>query len=272
MIEKQGHSNTSLVLAIIASLLSGGCGVAGLIAPKVINLISSISHTLVRVETETNKAVGIMGRVEGAQKELRVRFEAVTGALPAVDIPKVPIKSPPKPIIKLKPTPKKKVYNYLPLPVEVAAEKPVAAFELANLESEMLGAHNDWREEVNGAGAGVPLLSWDKDLASSAQEWADTIAVTCEMKHSDSYNGENIYYSSSLTLEHPQEVVDSWGSEAESYDYASNTCSETCGHYKQVVWKYTTKVGCAVSKCKKGGQIWVCSYSPTGNIINSKPY
>jgi len=38
-----------------------------------------------------------------------------------------------------------------------------------------------------------------------------------------------------------------WADEEKCYDYDSNTCAEghMCGHYTQIVWSTTRKLGCA---------------------------
>ena len=79
--------------------------------------------------------------------------------------------------------------------------------------------------------------------------------------------------------------VDAWASEAYYYDYKTNetnTTGKIVGHYTQVVWKDTTKVGCgkAISKkytffnnSKDVYYEWVvCRYSTPGNIIGKRPY
>lgn len=63
-------------------------------------------------------------------------------------------------------------------------------------------------------------------------------------------------------------------------DYDSNTCSpgtcscisfqcNACGHYTQVVWRDSERLGCGVGDCTGGGEIWVCNYDPPGNVIPS---
>lgn len=79
--------------------------------------------------------------------------------------------------------------------------------------------------------------------------------------------------------------VDAWASEAFYYDYATNktnTPGKIVGHYTQIIWKNTTKVGCgkAISKTYKFFNNikdvyyeWVvCRYSLPGNVVGEKPY
>jgi pathogenesis-related protein 1 len=141
----------------------------------------------------------------------------------------------------------------------------------------MTAVHNQWRFKT-----GVPNLTWSNDLTASAQKWADKLAQSgCKMKHSTTTNGENIYWAgaaqrtdgtSSAQEITDQNVVDAWGNEVKYYDYANNSCHSVCGHYTQVVWKSTTKVGCGMATCNDKEQIWVCQYTPHGNMVGQKPY
>ncbi len=143
--------------------------------------------------------------------------------------------------------------------------------------SAMIAAHNTWRSET-----GVPDLTWSQDLANEAQKWADTLAKGgCFPKHSLGRYGENIYIASpasstdgitSIQRITPKDVLDSWGNEVKDYNYEDNSCHGVCGHYTQVVWKNTTKVGCGAALCSDKSQIWVCQYTPQGNMAGEKPY
>ena len=144
------------------------------------------------------------------------------------------------------------------------------------IEDSILSAHNSARAAVTPAPAAeIPALTWSSDVAAAAQAWADR----CVFKHSGGQLGENIYASAGASTT-PQDVVDSWVSEAKDYDYVANSCAATCGHYTQVVWRKTTKLGCAVSNCSTNSpftgfsqwQFWVCNYDPAGNFNGQKPY
>ena len=67
-------------------------------------------------------------------------------------------------------------------------------------------------------------------------------------------------------------MVGQWTAEKASYDHSTNTCSaQTCGHYTQVVWAATTKLGCGMATCGDT-QVWVCNYDPQGNYTGQAPY
>jgi pathogenesis-related protein 1 len=135
-------------------------------------------------------------------------------------------------------------------------------------------AHNAARAAVSPAPASpMPALAWSSDIAAVAQAWADG----CKFQHSGGQYGENLYASTNQST--VQDVVDSWVGEKKDYDYASNSCSGVCGHYTQVVWAKSLRLGCAVKSCSGGGpfgggswELWVCNYDPPGNFVGQKPY
>lgn len=137
-------------------------------------------------------------------------------------------------------------------------------------------AHNQARASVMPApSTAIPPLTWSEEVAATAQAWASR----CEFRHNtDSPYGENLYANTGQAS--AEAVVTSWVSEKKNYDYANNRCSSGCGHYTQVVWAKSLRLGCAVENCTKnspfGGsgswQLWVCSYDPPGNFNGQKPY
>lgn len=137
-------------------------------------------------------------------------------------------------------------------------------------------AHNVARAAVSpAANPAIPPLLWAKDVAATAQAWAKR----CKFEHSGGMYGENIYASGGQDVT-AAAVVDSWVSEAKDYDYAARTCSGVCGHYTQVVWRKSTRLGCGVTKCTtnspfSGFPVWqfvVCNYDPPGNFAGVRPY
>lgn len=138
--------------------------------------------------------------------------------------------------------------------------------------------HNQARASVNPQPATpLPPLTWDTKVAAAAQAVADS----CEFQHSANGYGENIYAAAG-SAPTPADVVDSWTSEKANYTYNSNTCgsNKTCGHYTQVVWRDSLRLGCGQKTCTTGSpfagfptwQFWVCNYDPPGNFGNQKPY
>ena len=132
---------------------------------------------------------------------------------------------------------------------------------------ETIAAHNKWRAKV-----GAPPLEWSDELAATALKWAQQLKKeNCAFKHSGVNGlGENLFMGTTGHYR-PTEVVDNWGDEIKNYNYKNNTCSGVCGHYTQVVWANTKRVGCAKIECN-GMDIWVCNYDPPGNYRGQKPY
>ena len=149
------------------------------------------------------------------------------------------------------------------------------AQDLSGMAAAMVAAHNDARGRAAPTPSpALPDLSWSDELAQIADDWANQ----CVWEHSMGETGENLAWFS-YTVE-PAEVVEAWFSEISDYDYDTNTCAagKMCGHYTQVVWRDTTKVGCAVVSCPDvegigmAGDLWVCEYDPPGNWVGEKPY
>ncbi len=147
-------------------------------------------------------------------------------------------------------------------------------------------AHNEVRTALN-----IPQLVWSDRLAVVAEDWATHLAENngCNMQHRPRQGkesrpfGENIYWASPLKWSDGRReiqnisadrVVKSWADEVEEYDYNSNSCQagKVCGHYTQLVWRESTRLGCGRAVCSDKSQIWVCNYDPPGNYIGQRPY
>lgn len=133
-----------------------------------------------------------------------------------------------------------------------------------------LDAHNAVREPL-----GLDDLTYDPALAEVAAAWIEGLdAQGCILEHDYSSNyGENLYWSSAQAS--VQDAVAGWESEVAFYDYDTNTCEpgQMCGHYTQLVWADTERVGCALRACAANrGEIVMCVYDPAGNWAGQRPY
>jgi pathogenesis-related protein 1 len=156
----------------------------------------------------------------------------------------------------------------------------------------MTAAHNAARAAL-GVEPPLPDLEWSPELAAIAQDWSDTLTGECgtiEHRMPNMY-GENIATAgtsaSSIDFS-PEDAVDGWDAEVACWDYGTingtescdSTCatdlhSNGCGHYTQLVWRNTRRVGCGYSTCEAMGfnwAIWVCNYDPPGNFVGQTPY
>ncbi|NXN11983.1 GLIP1 protein, partial [Indicator maculatus] len=141
---------------------------------------------------------------------------------------------------------------------------------------ECVQTHNRFRSGVNPPASSMLYMSWDPDLAKTAKAWAKK----CLFKHNTYLKlpgqahpkftpvGENLW-TGSLSLFTVQGAITSWYNEVGAYNYATNTCRRVCGHYTQVVWDTSYKVGCAVHFCPSVGYSsitnaahFICNYGP----------
>lgn len=139
------------------------------------------------------------------------------------------------------------------------------AMTAGDFAREMLNAHNDIR-----TAAKLPALEWSSGLAAISQKWANALMAQNRTAHNaKSPYGENILVTGLGSA--PASVVSEWASESQDYTYHTNTCYGDCGHYTQLVWRGTRKVGCAVARNARR-EIWVCSYDPPGNVKGERPF
>ena len=124
----------------------------------------------------------------------------------------------------------------------------------------MLESHNEARAEHC-----APPLEWDQTLAATAAAWGQELAARgCPLAHSESPYGENLYMATAGATA-PAEAVRAWVDERQHYRFARGGFSMRTGHFTQVVWAGTTRVGCATRVCN-GMDLWVCNYDPPGNV------
>ncbi|KAK6199564.1 PR-1-like protein, partial [Scheffersomyces amazonensis] len=131
---------------------------------------------------------------------------------------------------------------------------------------DILAAHNEKR-----ALHGVPNLTWDNAIAEYAANYAAS-NFNCnnvQLIHSGGPYGEN------LAAGYPggYSPVDAWYNEISLYNFADPGFSESTGHFTQVVWKGTSRLGCARVICDNAwGQYTICEYTDTrGNIVGTDP-
>ena len=136
----------------------------------------------------------------------------------------------------------------------------------------LTAAHNRVREVL-----GIAPLTWSPELARYAQAWADTLQRGgCDLQHRPRSGpdaqryGENIFSATGQAAT-AGDVVDAWAAERAGYDPAKNRCRGVCGHYTQVVWRNSQRLGCGMATCGDT-EVWVCNYDPPGNFVGQRPY
>ena len=141
----------------------------------------------------------------------------------------------------------------------------------AKHDKEFLDAHNKARLR-----SGLPPLSYNQTLAKFAKKYASFRANDCSLKHSNGPYGENLFWGGvdGVSKWTPKDAVYAWVKEHKFYNKAKNSCmpGKKCGHYTQIMWRDTKKVGCALSYCKDKSTYVVCEYDPPGNIEGLSPF
>ena len=139
----------------------------------------------------------------------------------------------------------------------------------AQFPARILAAHNAVRAQ-----AGVPPLVWDNALGTAAATYATQMALTARFQHSDRKarpgTGENLWMGSHGAFG-VEGMVAGWASERRFFrpGIFPNVCSrgdwEDVGHYTQMVWPTTQRVGCALAATPRVDYL-VCRYAGAGNI------
>ena len=154
------------------------------------------------------------------------------------------------------------------LPAAAPANAARASFA-AQFPARVLAAHNAVRAQ-----AGVAPLAWDNALGSSAAAYARQLAFTNRFQHSDRRarrgTGENLWMGTRGAFS-VERMVSDWASERRMFSagvFPAVTRTGNwadVGHYTQIIWPTTTRVGCALASNGRADYL-VCHYSPAGNI------
>ncbi|KAK9511778.1 hypothetical protein O3M35_000374 [Rhynocoris fuscipes] len=157
----------------------------------------------------------------------------------------------------------------------------------------ILKAHNDYRNYVaSGKQAGQPPaenmleMTWDDHAATQAFNWASE----CKFEHNRPRTltnrpmGQNLYiklYSlgqdvNTTFYQWVDSMIKGWYDEVNYYKFGGPFSTQT-GHYTQLIWAKSDKIGCGYSYYKESNNFWyagylVCNYAPAGNYIGQKPY
>jgi hypothetical protein len=148
---------------------------------------------------------------------------------------------------------------------------------LTNLDARLLAAQNRERTAL-----GLPPLAWDPALAGDAARWAASIARTGEIEHeeavgdADTAEGENLWQGTKGAYA-PEAMVGLWLAEKKDFrtgpiPAVSRTGRfEDVGHYTQIVWRGTDRVGCALAEGARD-EMLVCRYRTAGNVEGERPF
>ncbi|XP_020612383.1 titin-like isoform X4 [Orbicella faveolata] len=134
---------------------------------------------------------------------------------------------------------------------------------LKEFHEECLSVHNEYRLRH-----GAAPLHWSAELAWEAQQWAENLARSGELRHNDDDTvGENLAGMMGGELS-GRETTDMWYDEIEDYDFDSAGYSEDTSNFTQVVWVASESLG--VGRAIDGDLcVVVAFYEPPGNMEGS---
>ena len=181
----------------------------------------------------------------------------------------------------------------------------------------ILCLHNETRSKVAlGLFAGLKetlpfaqdmqRLQWDNELEQVAQNWANQCQWEHNANRTTEYNalapldingnvsqqsfsvGENLATFGSTAYDKAELSATFagyklWEDEGNAWAFGTingtEECTDSaCGHFTQLIWASTYKVGCAVNFCEAGTLLQypstylVCDYATAGNYIGREPY
>ncbi|KAK3844494.1 MAG: CAP domain-containing protein, partial [Linnemannia gamsii] len=83
------------------------------------------------------------------------------------------------------------------------------------------------------------------------------------MQHSGGKYGENL----AAGYKDFKTGIAAWYDEHTQYNYNGGGFSGATGHFTQVVWKGSKRIGCAKKFCPGSNwTIYICNYDPPGNV------
>ncbi|XP_057349935.1 cysteine-rich secretory protein 2-like isoform X2 [Manis pentadactyla] len=141
------------------------------------------------------------------------------------------------------------------------------------VQREIVNKHNELRKSVSPPASNMLKMEWSRETTANAQRWANK----CTLHHSNPEErktstkcGENLYMSSYPTAW--PDAIQSWYDEGNNFIYGvgPTSPSEVVGHYTQVVWYSSYRVGCGIAYCPNQDRLkyyYVCQYCPAGNDV-----
>ena len=125
---------------------------------------------------------------------------------------------------------------------------------------------------------GLRDMAWDSGLAAAAAGYAAELAETGRWQHSPAETrpgqGENLWMGTHAAFT-PEEMVGDWMAERRLFrsgtfpNVSSSGSWHDVGHYTQLIWPTTQRVGCAVSSSADFDYL-VCRYSGPGNVMGDR--
>ncbi|NWK95344.1 Fis family transcriptional regulator [Sphingobium lactosutens] len=144
------------------------------------------------------------------------------------------------------------------------------------MQDVVLGMQNEERESL-----GLAPLEWDAALAADANRYARSMARTGVFAHSNRASrsvpsGENLWMGTRGAFDY-EAMIGSFLDEKRMMrrggrmpDLSTTGRWQDVGHYSQIIWRSTRKVGCALGESAQYDYL-VCRYYPAGNVFGQGP-
>ncbi|CAF1382972.1 unnamed protein product [Didymodactylos carnosus] len=147
-------------------------------------------------------------------------------------------------------------------------ERSIGKRDLNSFRQQALDAHNQYRRKHC-----VPVMTLDSNLNNKAQQYAQYLAQNNVFQHSNHQGmGENLWMISTTgeLIQNGADAVKAWYDEISSYNYGRPGFSMATGHFTQVVWRASNRLGIGAAIGNNGG--WkklyvVANYAPPGNYL-----
>ncbi|WKY07001.1 hypothetical protein Q1695_006857 [Nippostrongylus brasiliensis] len=163
-----------------------------------------------------------------------------------------------------------------------------------SIRKAFVSAHNKYRSLVaKGQASGrygtapqaarMLKMVYDCNIEKTAMEHTKR----CRFEHSPRSSrpnlGENVYVQWGMKSTFKQAAkssCDNWFSELKSPGMPQNNIltmelfnrPQPIGHYTQMVWQNSYRLGCGVANCPDSRTLVTCQYGPAGNILNQPVY
>ncbi|CAF0941925.1 unnamed protein product [Adineta steineri] len=154
--------------------------------------------------------------------------------------------------------------------IKESVDSPQAMY--TKVLADLLQSHNYYRARHS-----AQPLTVSQRLNLIAQKYAEYLAATSKFEHSrnklgDDLLGENLYMqwiSQGKVPVSGREAAKNWYDEIALYNFKHPRYSEDTGHFTQMIWQSTQRMGVGVALSRDGREVYiVTNYYPVGNIIN----
>jgi hypothetical protein len=155
----------------------------------------------------------------------------------------------------------------------VSAAPPTRRQDLRNFAERIVSLHNRERAAV-----GASPLAWDASLAAAAAAYGPALAAHGRLEHSPAQSrpgqGENLWMGTAGAFS-IEEMIVSWATERSLLvpgvvpNVSRSGHFGDVGHYTQMIWRATTRVGCALHRTRASDYL-ICRYAPAGNVAGQR--